>query len=183
MPFTPFHFGIALPFVFLDWKKKRIDIITALLATVIVDSRSTILFLFFGVRDMATLHGIFHNFLMATILGLLLAIFVHFTSKYWNFFLKFVKWDQSTSLGSKMVVGVLFANSHVILDAALYGVMNPFWPFSEGNPLFGWLSYGNVITICIYGYILGGLLFIASVLYLSLNPPNQEEKSDLHSSE
>ena len=46
MPFTSFHFGVALPFILWDWKKKRIDALSALVGTVIIDTRSVILFLF-----------------------------------------------------------------------------------------------------------------------------------------
>ncbi len=46
MPFTSFHFGVALPCILWDWKKKRIDDLSTLVGSVIIDTRSVILFLF-----------------------------------------------------------------------------------------------------------------------------------------
>jgi membrane-bound metal-dependent hydrolase YbcI (DUF457 family) len=175
MPFTPFHFGVALPFIFWDWKKKRIDVISALIGTVIVDIRAIYLFLFTSRSDF---HGFLHSFLSAIILGILAGIFVHLTRKQWNILLKLGKWEQETSLLSKIIVACVFTTSHIFLDAALYGegimAMEPLWPFASGNLLYQWLESSVVHAICVYGFLLGFIEFLGFLVWRHFHP--SEEK-------
>lgn len=171
MPFTPFHFGIALPCIFWDWKKKRVDAISALIGTVIIDIRATFLFLF--VPSNRYYHGILHNFLAALILGVLVGIFVHITRKQWNFLLKVGKWEQNTSLISKIVVACIFTTSHILLDAGIYQYvpggemsMEPLLPFASGNPLYGWVGPIQALDLCIYGYIIGVALYVGYLIWM-----------------
>jgi membrane-bound metal-dependent hydrolase YbcI (DUF457 family) len=180
MPFTPFHFGVAFPFILWDWKKKRIDALTALVATVIIDARATFLFLFLGERNMAVLHGPLHTFLAATILGVLVGVFFHYTESFWNKILKIFKWEQKTSLYSKICIGVIFAYSHILLDAALYSEMNPFSPFKMGNGLLNWISPVDVIDLCIYGYLIGFVMYLSYLLwyYIKWLPKERDSKQN-----
>lgn len=166
MPFTPFHFGVALPFILWDWKKKRVDAISALIGTVIVDIRAVYLALFTHNIDY---HGILHSFFSAIILGIFVGIFVHLTRKQWNVLLKSVKWEQNTSLLSKIFVACIFTTSHILLDAALYGegimAMEPLWPFAPGNFLYKWLESSVVYAICIYGFLIGIVLYMGYLIW------------------
>ncbi len=180
MPFTPFHFGVSLPFIFWDWKKKRVDAISALIGTVIVDIRATYLFLFTNNYDY---HGILHSFFSAIILGILVGIFVHLTRKQWNWLLKWGKWEQDTSLLSKILVACIFATSHILLDAALYGGMNmpmdPLWPFAAGNFLYQWLPSSTVHNICIIGYVIGIMFYVGYLIWSSYAKLKPQEEPPL----
>ena len=48
-----------------------------------------------------------------------------------NKLLNIFKWEQNTTLFSKILTATLLAYSHILLDAALYPEMHLFWPFSE----------------------------------------------------
>ncbi|WP_371803868.1 hypothetical protein [Candidatus Lokiarchaeum ossiferum] len=175
MPFTPFHFGIALPCIFWDWKKKRVDIISALIGTVIIDIRSAFLVLFTSKTEFGY-HGILHNFLAAIILGILVGVFVHLTRNQWNILLKLGKWEQKTSLGSKIIVACIFTTSHILLDAAIYEFvsggdmsMAPLQPFASGNPLYGWLGSVQPMALCVYGYIIGIGMYIGYLFWFNVS--------------
>lgn len=167
MPFTPYHFGIALPFIFWDWKKKRVDVISALIGTVIVDIRAVYLALF---TNESNYHGILHSFFAAIILGIIVGFFVHLTYKQWNILLKWGKWKQETSLLSKIIVACIFTTSHILLDGALYGegimAMEPLWPFATGNFLFQWLESYSVYAICIYSFLIGLVLYMGYIIWI-----------------
>jgi membrane-bound metal-dependent hydrolase YbcI (DUF457 family) len=160
MPLTPFHFGHALPFCFVDFKKKRVDVVSCLIGCIIVDIHAVIIFLF-GLPQ--PLHGPVHSFLIATILGVLTGVFIHFTQNFWIKITTFFKWEQKTSLRSKIFWAVLMCYSHIFLDAFLYPEMNLWWPFIDGNPFYGVLSSSTVYLICTIGIILG---IIEYILYL-----------------
>lgn len=178
MPFTPFHFGVALPFIFWDWKKKRVDAVSALIGSVIVDIRAIYLF-FFSTRS--DFHGFLHSFFSAIILGVIIGLFVHLTRKQWNSLLKLGKWGQDTSLLSKIIVASLFTTSHILLDGALYGegimAMEPLWPFASGNFLYRWLNSSVVHGICIYGFIVGIGQYVGYLLWFNLKIKKGEEKA------
>jgi len=173
VPFTYLHFGVALPFILWDWKKKRIDAISALLGTIIVDIRAIYLYLF----KSSPYHGFLHSFFSAIILGILVGIFVHLTRNQWNVLLKRVKWEQNTSLMSKIFVACIFTISHILLDGALYGEgsfdpMEPLWPFASGNFLFLWLKSSTVFAICYYGFFIGFVLYTFYLIWY-FNPKNK----------
>jgi len=172
MPFTPFHFGV-LPFCFIDFKKKRVDVASCLIGSIIVDVHAVIIF-FFGLSQ--PLHGPVHSFLIATILGVLTGVFVHFTQNFWNKITNFFKWEQKTTLISKIFWAVLMCYIHIFLDAFLYPEMNIWWPFLNGNPFYGILNSSTVYLICTIGIILGIFEYI---IYLILNLRNTQKSEKL----
>jgi len=172
MPFTPFHFGHALPFCFVDFKKKRVDVASCLIGSIIVDIHAVIIFLF-GLPQ--PLHGPVHSFLIVTILGVLTGVLVHFTQNFWNKITTFFKWEQKTTLKSKIFWALLMCYTHLFLDAFLYSEMNFWWPFLNGNPFYGILSSPTVYMICTIGIILGVfeyILFIICFLKKTQNSKN-----------
>ncbi|MHA1775313.1 MAG: hypothetical protein DRO88_01780 [Promethearchaeia archaeon] len=174
MPFTPFHFGHALPFGFLDWKKNRIDLPSALLASVIVDVRATYIFIF---NINAPYHGILHNFLIATLLGMAVAIFMQLLQPIYNPWLEKIDLKQESNLMGKIIISVCMTSTHIFLDAALYPEMNPLWPFHMGNPLLGWLTSNQAYLICIIGFIVAGIQVLGYYFYRMLRrEPSSPER-------
>ncbi|WP_457557667.1 hypothetical protein [Candidatus Harpocratesius sp.] len=172
MPFTPFHFGHALPFSFLDWKKNRIDLPSALLASVIIDARATYVYLF---HLNAPFHGILHNFFMATLLGILVGLLMQVTQIWWNPLLKKIDLEQHSSLIGKVAIALLMAWIHVFLDATIYPEMIPLWPFQSGNLFFGMLSSSQAYAICIYGFFIACVQVIGYYFYRSLRKQPQSD--------
>ncbi|QEE15813.1 metal-dependent hydrolase [Promethearchaeum syntrophicum] len=170
MPFSPFHFGHALPFCFLDYKNKRIDIISCLIGSIIVDIHAIIIF-FFNLNQ--PLHGPVHSFLIATILGVITGIFVHITQNFWNKITRIFKWEQKTSLISKIFWAILMSYLHIFLDAFLYPEMNFWWPFLNGNPFYGILSSPTVYSICTIGIFLGIFEYLIYLIYYFKKIENQ----------
>ena len=72
MPFTPLHLGpgLLLGMIFTRW----VNLPSILLASVIVDVRAIYFALFVG--DLSNLHGFFHTFVGATVLGLLTIVLI-----------------------------------------------------------------------------------------------------------
>lgn len=67
MPFTPYHIGLCLPITLIDVKYKRIDVISSLLGSIIIDIEPIIILIF---NINLPLHGPFHRFLGASLLGI-----------------------------------------------------------------------------------------------------------------
>jgi len=176
MPFTPFHF-VVLSFCFIDFKKKRVDVVSCLIGSIIVDIHAIIIF-FFGLNQ--PLHGPVHSFLIATILGVLTGVFVHFTQNFWNKITIFFKWEQKTTLKSKIFWAVLMCYSHIFLDAILYPEMNLWWPFLDGNPFYGILNSQTVYLVCTIGIILGIVEYIIYLIYFFKKSENQRNSNRIN---
>ncbi|MHA1672934.1 MAG: hypothetical protein ACTSYI_04850 [Promethearchaeota archaeon] len=162
MPFTPFHFGHALPFGFIDWKKNRVDLVAALAGSVVVDTRA---FFIFAFNLGGVLHGILHCFFSAAILGILTGIFLELTQRIYNPWLKKIDLEQHSTLMGKIGIATLMAFTHVFLDAIIYPEMHPFQPFMEGNLFYGWLSQSTVYSICIFGFLISFAQIIGYYFY------------------
>ncbi|MHA1728853.1 MAG: hypothetical protein ACTSWY_08995 [Promethearchaeota archaeon] len=152
MPFTPFHFGHSLPIILMDMNRKRIDAVSALLGSVIVDIEPIIILFF--LNSGLPLHGPFHSFPMAVLLGIITGVVIHLTEPLWQRILGFLKWKQNTSLKKKIIWGIIMTEVHVFLDAMIYPEMNP-WLFFEGNPFLGLLSSPTIYLICSIGIVIG----------------------------
>ncbi|MHA1746078.1 MAG: hypothetical protein ACTSWW_08755 [Promethearchaeota archaeon] len=170
MPFTPFHFGHALPLCLWDYRKKRVDLVSALLGAIIVDFRLVIVFLF----DLGPLtHTWMHTVLLGTLLGVVIGVGVHYTQRIWQPILKIIRWEQKTPLWSKVLVAVLMVYLHLFLDAMLYPEMTPFWPIL-GNPFLNLLSSSKVYRLCSYGFLIGLIEFFGFLVWYHFHP--HEEK-------
>jgi membrane-bound metal-dependent hydrolase YbcI (DUF457 family) len=153
MPFTPFHFGPSIAFSFWDYKKKRIDLASAVVGSIIIDIRATYIFFFGG----GNFHGILHSFLSAVWLGLLVAIVLHlkFVKKLLRAPLKFIDWEQDTNFFVKLYSAISMTLLHVLLDSFLYTDIRPLNPFSAENPFLGLISSQNTYLFCIFCFLLG----------------------------
>ena len=162
MPFTPFHFGPALALTFIDYKKKRVDLLSALLGAIIVDIRAIYIW-FFGSGNFHD--GPFHTFLIAPLLGIGIGIIVHLFKNPLSKIMTFLKWPQETSIWQKIISASSMAPLHVLLDAPLYTDIRPLWPFSLDNPFYNLYSSFSAYLICIIGFI---LCFIELTIYFSM---------------
>ncbi|MCP4761337.1 MAG: hypothetical protein GY870_06120 [archaeon] len=159
-------------------KKKRIDVISALIGSVIVDIEP-ILILFFINPYFGTnfpLHGFCHTFLIATLMGLIVGIFVHHINFITKPLLFLFNWNQDTNLRNKITWAIIMANIHVFLDAMLYPEMFPFlfWP---DNPFLYILSSNTIYNVCSAGFLIGVIEYFIYLIVLKLkNRQNPKKK-------
>jgi len=157
MPLTPFHLGpgLALGMIF----RKYINIPAILLASVIVDIRAIYLALIVG--DWSNLHGFFHTFAGATVLGLVVISLILIFRDYLSKFSEILKVEQDYSLQSIAAGALIGIWVHIILDSYMHRDMTPFLPFFDGNPLHGEMFGGwGVMVICCLGFLIGGSIYV-----------------------
>ncbi|MHC1576213.1 MAG: metal-dependent hydrolase [Methanosarcinaceae archaeon] len=135
--------------------EKRINMVAIILGSIIIDVRATYC-LFVGCRP---LHGPFHTFIGATLLGLLVIIVIYKERDAFERITSYFRLDQDysrVSIVSGTIIGVW---SHVLLDSFLYNDIIPLWPLTA-NPFYGMLSSGEVYFICTVSFALGIAVYL-----------------------
>ena len=165
MPATTIHVG--LPGLFSYYRPKKIDIIAAMLGSMIVDI-DFFFFLIFRVQ----IHGIFHTFLGATIVALILSFFISYYQPSVLKLKKLIHWETESNLKSIILGALLGTYSHVIIDGIIYPEMNPFFPFS-GNPIFINSFNNTIVKILVWS----NTSILTLILILLINKKyNQSQK-------
>lgn len=159
MPFTPFHLGPALAFGLP--LRKYIHAPTFILANVIVDIEP-FLVLFLGLRY--PLHGYFHTFLLAFVVGLVSGCVMFLLERILRPLYRPFLLESGDPLNpeSFLVAGVLGTALHVLLDSPLYGEMQPFYPLTA-NPMYNPTYSPTVYSFCVWTGI-AGIVFYAGLL-------------------
>jgi membrane-bound metal-dependent hydrolase YbcI (DUF457 family) len=149
MPFTPFHLGPALLIGLILYR--YVDLPTLLIASVIVDIRTALVF--FGIID-GPLHGFLHTFLGGTILAFMLigsiTPFREMLQEKMDLKGFLQQHDDGTIVGAAFL-GVFL---HLAMDAMIYSDMTPFWPLME-NPLLNTLTHSEMYTLCVLTGLVG----------------------------
>ncbi len=171
MPFTPFHWGLSLLlqacFMFLDP-------LALFIGSVIIDIEGIASIFLFRELNLP-LHGPFHSFLGATVLG----FFVGLCS--WLFFRSILPFIieishielsfslPTFSLKLSLISSYIGTFSHILLDAPLYNDMNPWYPITSIENSFLNIVDGSFIYFfCVICFFVGlSLLFIRYSLKLS----------------
>ncbi|MFH5802136.1 DUF4184 family protein [Haladaptatus sp. CMAA 1911] len=148
MPLTPFHFGPTLLFGYP--LRRRLDLGTFLVASVILDVRAILVF--FGILS-GPQHGLLHN----TLLGAF-AVAVVFAGCVLLFARQFPWVANHVSSRPESALCVLLASvagtwSHVILDAFTHPEMQLFYPL-PGNPLYGLIDPFTIYGLCALSFLL-----------------------------
>jgi membrane-bound metal-dependent hydrolase YbcI (DUF457 family) len=136
--------------------EKRINLISILLASVLVDVRALYCFLF---GCTGRFHGPLHTLFGATIIALLILFFV------WNFRkpLKKItdtfKIKNDYSLQSIVLGSFIGTWLHIILDSFMHSDIVPFWPM-ESNFLLRLITNRFNYLICTVALIIGLIIFI-----------------------
>lgn len=147
MPLTPFHFGPSLLFGYL--LRRRMDLVTFLVASVILDVRATLVF--FGVLS-GPLHGPLHNtYLGAFAVALVFAGGVFLFSRR---FPSIAQWISSRPESARAVTLASVSGTwlHVTLDAITHAGMQPFYPLA-GNPLYGLIGFFTIYGLCVLAFV------------------------------
>lgn len=159
MPFTPYHFGPALligmilvPFI---------DISAILIASVILDLEPLAVLLF---HLSYPLHGIFHTYLVASFVAVLLSIVLWPLRSFLNTIVSIFGINQESTFQSLLLASFIGTYSHVFLDSFLYAEMNPFYPLL-GNPFFGLIQSQVIYSLCVLSGFLGLIAYGGHLLY------------------
>jgi len=152
MPVTPLHIGV--PGLISYYFPKRIDIISAIIGSIIID----IEFFIFIIYDFP-IHGIFHTFFGATILSIFLIIIIKLNRKLTIKLKNWFKWEIESDLISISLGAFIGTYSHIILDSLIYNDMNPFYPIT-GNPLFLENGQPTIFYLVYSAAIITTLLFL-----------------------
>lgn len=157
MPFTPFHLGPA--FLLGQIFEKRINLISILLGSVIIDVRATYC-LFAGCRP---LHGPLHTFLMATIIVFLLTWLI-FTQRQWlQKITDRLQVDQTYSFMSIIAGSIIGTWGHVLFDSFLYTDIRPLWPLT-GNPFLDLAGQGAIYLVCMLSFLPAMIIYFQRYL-------------------
>jgi hypothetical protein len=163
MPFTPFHLGPALGFGLP--LRKYLHVPTFLVASIFVDLEP---FLVLSLGLDYPLHGYFHTFVVAFILGLVLGYAMLLLERILRPLYTTLLLESNTTpkLKSFIVAGVLGTMLHVLLDSPLYSDIRPFYPLLA-NPLYHLASSSEVNGFCMWIGIFG-IVFYLGLLLLSV---------------
>ena len=165
MPATTIHVG--LPGLLSYYRPKKVDLIAALLGSMIIDLD----FFFFLIFKMQ-IHGYFHTFLGATFVALILSFFISHCQPSVLKLKKLLHWETESNLKSIILGALLGTYSHVIIDGILYTEMNPFFPFS-GNPIFINSLNHTIVKILVWSIT----IILTLILILLINKKyNQSQK-------
>ncbi|MFW9804127.1 MAG: hydrolase [Candidatus Thorarchaeota archaeon] len=160
MPFTPFHLGpalcLGLPL------REYIHTPTFILANVILDIEP-FLVLILGLEY--PLHGYFHAFLLAFIVGLALGSTMLLLEGYLHplYRMLLLETDSKTSLKRFVLAGFLGTMFHVLLDSPLYTDIRPFYPLTA-NPLYNPALSMEVYSLCVWMGIIGAAIYVGLIM-------------------
>lgn len=162
MPFTPFHFGLALGFGLP--LRKYMHAPTFILANVILDVEP-FLVLFYGLRY--PLHGYLHTFFLAFFVGLVLGFTMFFLERFLHPIYRAFLLESNGKLNLKSFVGagVLGTTLHVLLDSPLYDDIRLFYPLTI-NPMYNPALSLEVYSFCVWMGILGIIYYVGLLAFL-----------------
>lgn len=156
MPFTLFHFGPALFFGVLFFRKIYLPAFVA--GNVIVDLEPLAVLLF-GLDY--PLHGFFHSFAGGILAGGILAAGIFFLDGKIQKLMNFFDLKQNFSNTTVLLSSIFGVWVHILFDSTLYTDINPFFPL-DINPFFvGFEAIGpEIYLLCVALGALGvGLYF------------------------
>ncbi|MFH1224799.1 MAG: hypothetical protein V1676_03265 [Candidatus Diapherotrites archaeon] len=156
MPLTPFHLGPSLLFGLLLFS--LIDLPAFLVAGVILDIEPLLNLM----SGSFILHGFFHSFLGATVVGLTLGLVMYALRKPIRQIMAFFRLGQESSVLKVCASALLGVYLHVLLDAPLYPDMQPFYPL-EINPFYGAISPLAIYLFCSICFVIAVFAYISRI--------------------
>jgi len=157
LPFTPFHWGPALFIGLLLFP--ILDVPSFLISSVAVDIEP--FYLMF--QGSPYLHGFFHSYLGASIIGVLVALIVYALRNVLYGILAAFRLPQKSSFKKILFTSLFGVYFHVFLDSFLYPDIRPFYPL-EANPLYGVIQSRIIYQFCGISFLLGLLLYVYIVI-------------------
>ena len=154
MPFTPFHLGPGLLIGMLLFS--YVDFASIMISSVAVDVEPFIIAMF---RLNLPLHGFFHTYVGGTVIAVVTAVGIYLVRGLLSRVLGLFRIRQESSFKRVLYTSLFGVYFHILLDAFLYGEMNPFYPLT-GNPLLGLVGFSGVYEFCTFTFIFGFILYV-----------------------
>lgn len=156
MPITPFHFGPGA--VLHALAPRHVSFLSFCTANVLMDVEPLVYML---TRN-PPLHRFLHTYIGASLI--ILAVLVLFATARWfakRFWLpNFFDWQSLRAL--PVLLGAAAGSySHIVFDSVMHSDIRPFAPFSDANPLLGFVSLQSLHWFCL-------LAGVAAVLILAV---------------
>lgn len=115
------------------------------------------------------LHGPTHSILGALVIACLVMLVApgvcHYLLRRWNKEVNYYGqlWlVQPATSKTAVAVGAFFGTlSHVFLDSLMHHDIHPLAPFSQANPLMGFVSDDGVYQLCVVSAVLGAVAWMA----------------------
>jgi len=160
MSFTPLHLGPALTLGIPT--RKWINLPTFLIANIIIDMEP-FLVLTIGIRGYP-LHGIFHTYLSAIIMGCILGYILYLLRKPLNPLWRIFRLENKPQnrIINYLLGGILGISLHILLDSPLYTDIKPFYPINI-NPLYNPSLAASIYTLSIILGITGIISYILMI--------------------
>jgi hypothetical protein len=124
------------------YRPKRFEMFCGLIGSMIIDVNFFLIF--FGYQ----IHGVFHNYFAALILGAFTVMLVLLFDRPISKLKKVLRYPEKTSLTAMFTAALIGTFSHVFLDSFLYPEMYPLYPYMQ-NPFY-FESVHLPITVAIY---------------------------------
>jgi hypothetical protein len=161
LPFTPFHFGpvllagvILFPFF---------DIAAIMISSVILDVEPLLIIIF----DLGgPLHGIFHTYLLATVVAFIVSIVLWLLRNPISSVVSIFGIKQEPKKHRILLASIFGTYSHVFMDSFLYPEMNPFFPLL-GNPFLGLIASSLIYQFCTICGIIGIIIYLGRFCRMS----------------
>lgn len=172
MPFTPYHMGPGILVKAL--LRGSFSLMVFGWSQVIMDSQPLIVML----TNRGTVHGFTHTYGAAVVIALFAAV----TGKYLaQTVLRLAQRSNRSAIVIPWAVALassfIGTLSHVALDSLIYADIRPFAPFSQANPLLGFVSGPALYDLSVLSGLVGSGLFIAVTLLHSRHDPSGDRTS------
>jgi hypothetical protein len=151
MPFTLLHLGPALALGLP--LRGYFHAPTFIIASLILDIEP-LLVLVFGLSY--PLHGLFHTFLVALLVGLVISYLMFLLEGALSFVYQalLLETDKKMGLKSFVIAGTAGTLLHVLLDSPLYSDIQPFYPL-QINPFYNPALSQVIYDVCLWSFIFG----------------------------
>jgi hypothetical protein len=151
VPFTPFHFGPGL--LLKSSSPRRFSIAAFVTSQVVIDIET----LYWLIRGTWPVHRVLHTFVGGAAVGVAVAGAFRFFARS-AFGRRLV--ERVALAGELEVVPVYVGSlvgglSHSILDGIMHSDIRPFRPFSQENPLLGFVDVMDLHLACVATGLLG----------------------------
>jgi len=161
MPFTPLHMGPGILVKAL--LQGSFSLMVFGWSQIVMDIQPLVVLL----TGEGHLHGFSHTFVGASLLGVAATLSGKYLSEIGLIILGVAKKGNPIKIAwwVAFVSAFIGTFSHVILDSVMHGDVEPFYPFSFSNDLFGFVSISQLYKLCLYSGIIGaGLYFVGQLL-------------------
>jgi membrane-bound metal-dependent hydrolase YbcI (DUF457 family) len=156
MPITPFHFG---PGLLMKGLLPRTTSFAAFCAAQVVIDVESLVHL---VRGDWPIHRKMHTLLLAGPIGVCVGLALWAAARpFANRVAGLSRIGRAeVDLRGAVVGGAIGGFSHPLLDGIMHGDILPFWPASDGNPLYELLALGPLHLACVAAGAIGGALVL-----------------------